>query len=303
MAARRFKRLLDATVGALAVGLIGAVHWFDRRRAADFAGAAMRKVGPLFKEHRLGRENLRAAFPEKSDAEIERILAGVWDNLGRVAVEFAHLDDFTVEGVGPGVGGPDVVTYAPATRKRFERIIGSHRGFVGFSAHLANWEIPAVGAKLLGAKTAVLFRKPGIDSVSDLIVRLREPLMGEMIPTTLEAPLRLARLLQAGVHVGMLADQHYTKGVEVTFFNRRCLANPLIAALARQTGAPIHGIRIVRNPDGNSFWGEVTEEIAPVRDVEGAIDIARTTQAVTTVIESWVREHPEQWLWLHRRWR
>src|SRR6516162_5360763 len=151
-----FKALLDGVVGASAVGLVRGVKLMDRRRTADFSGAVMRKVGPLFKEHRLGRENLRAAFPEKSDAEIERILAGVWDNLGRVAVEFAHLDDFTVEGVGPGVGGPDVVTYAPATRKRFERIIASHQGFVGFSAHLANWEIPAVGAKLLGAKTAVL---------------------------------------------------------------------------------------------------------------------------------------------------
>jgi KDO2-lipid IV(A) lauroyltransferase len=303
MAARRLKPLFDSIVGALAVALIGAVHWFDRRRAADFAGAVMRKVGPLFKEHRLGRENLRAAFPEKSDAEIERILAGVWDNLARVAVELAHLEDFTVAGLAPGVGGPDVVSYAPQTRERFERIVAGQHGLIGFSAHLANWEIAAVGAKLLGAKTAVLFRKPGIDAVSDLIIKLREPLMGEMIPTTLEAPLRLARLLQAGVHVGMLADQHYTKGVEVTFFGRKCLANPLIAALARQTGAPIHGIRIVRNPDGNSFWGEVTEEIAPVRDAQGGVDIAGTTQAVTTVIESWVREHPEQWLWLHRRWR
>jgi len=301
MAAWRLKALLDAIAGALAVGLIGAVHWFDRRRAANFAGAVMRKIGPLFKEHRLGRENLRAAFPEKSDAEIERILAGVWDNLGRVASEFAHLDDFTIEGIG--TASPDVITYGTDTKARFERIISSGKSTIGFTAHLANWELPAVGAKLLGAKSAVLFRKPGIDAVSDLIIKLREPLMGEMIPTTLEAPLRLARLLQAGVHVGMLADQHYTKGVEVTFFGRRCLANPLVAALARQTGAPIHGIRVVRNPDGNSFWGEVTEEIAPVRDAQGGVDIAGTTQAVTNVIEGWVREHPEQWLWLHRRWR
>ena len=61
--------------------------------------------------------------------------------------------------------------------------------------------------------------------------------MGEMIPTTLDAPVRLAGLLQSGVNVGMLADQHYTRGVQVTFFGRRCLANPLIAMLARQTDA------------------------------------------------------------------
>ncbi len=249
------KPVLDPALGALAVWLLRAVHWMDRRRSANFAGAFMRKVGPLFKEHRLGRENLRAAFPEKSAAEIESILGGVWDNLGR------------------------------------------------FGAHLANWEITAVGAPKVGVKTAVLFRRPGIAAISDLIVRLRTPLMGEMIPTTLDAPLRLARLLQSGVNVGMLADQHYTRGVQVTFFGRPCLANPLIAMLARQTGAPIHGLRVVRNPDGNSFWGEISDEVKPARDVDGRIDIAGTMQAVTAVIEGWVREYPEQWLWLHRRWR
>ena len=98
MASRRFKPLVDATVGLAAVGLINVFKHLDRKRTANFAGALMRKVGPLFKEHRLGRDNLRAALPDKSDTEIEKILAGVWDNLGRVAVEFAHLDEFSIQG-------------------------------------------------------------------------------------------------------------------------------------------------------------------------------------------------------------
>jgi len=301
MLRRRFKLLLDAAVGSLAVGLIRAVKWFDRKRTANFAGAAMRKVGPLFKEHRLGRENLRAAFPEKSDAEIEQILAGVWDNLGRVVVEFAHLDEFSV--VGFGTPTADLITYPMQTKERYDHLKKSGMAMIGFAAHLANWELPAVGAKLLGANSAILFRRPGIASVSNLIVKLREPLMGELVPTTLDAPLKLARLLQSGVNIGMLADQHYTKGVEVTFFGRPCLANPLIAMLARQTECPIHGIRIVRLPDGNSFWGELTDAIEPARDADDKIEIQGTMQAVTKVIEGWVREHPEQWLWLHRRWR
>jgi Kdo2-lipid IVA lauroyltransferase/acyltransferase len=105
------------------------------------------------------------------------------------------------------------------------------------------------------------------------------------------------------VHVGMLVDQHFTKGVDVTFFGRACKANPLIALLARQIECPIHGLRVVRLSDGNSFWGEITEPIEQLRDADGRIDIQRTMQAITTVIEGWVREHPEQWLWLHRRWR
>ena len=174
---------------------------------------------------------------------------------------------------------------------------------IGFAAHLANWELPALGAKLMGIKSAVLYRRPNITSISNAIVRLRAPLMGDLIPTGLDAPVKLARLLQSGVHVGMLVDQHYTRGIEVTFFGRPCKVNPLIALLARQTGCAIHGMRVVRQPDGNSFRGEITDAIEPPRDAEGRVDIRGTMQAITSVVERWVREYPEQWLWLHRRWR
>ena len=302
MAAGRFKPLLDGTAGALTVGLLGAIKHTDRRRMANFAGALMRKIGPLFPEHRIGREQLRAAFPEKSDAEIEIILGGVWDNLGRIAIEFAHLDEFSVEGFGQPTA--DVITYPPESKERHDRLMTkTGQAAIGFAAHLANWELPGVGAKLIGVKSAVLYRRPNIGAVNDVIVKLREPLMGELIATGLDAPVKLARLLQSGVHVGMLADQHYSKGVEVIFFGRPCLANPLIAMLARQTELPIYGMRVVRNPDGNSFWGEISDPVEPVRDAEGRIDIKGTMQADHRVIEGWIRQYPEQWLWLHRRWR
>jgi Kdo2-lipid IVA lauroyltransferase/acyltransferase len=301
MAKGRSKRLLDSVSGALTVGLLGAIKHTDRKRMANFAAALMRKIGPLFKEHRIGRAQLRAAFPEKSDPEIEKILLGVWDNLGRIAIEFAHLDEFSVEGFGTPTA--DVITYPPESKERYDWIMKSDRATIGFAAHLANWELPGVGAKLIGAKSAVLFRRPNIGAVSDVIIKLREPLMGELVPTGLDAPVKLARYLQSGIHVGMLADQHYSKGVEVMFFGRPCLANPLIAMLARQTELPIYGMRVVRNPDGNSFWGEVSDPVEPVRGADGRIDIKGTMQAVTSVIEGWIRQYPEQWLWLHRRWR
>ena len=135
------------------------------------------------------------------------------------------------------------------------------------------------------------------------MIKLRADVMGEMIPTGLDAPIRLARLLEAGYHVGMLVDQHYAKGVEVNFFGRPCKANPLIAFLARQTGCAIHGLRVIRLPERDRFRCEVTDAIEPVRAANGQIDIQGTMQAITDVVEGWVREHPEQWLWLHRRWR
>jgi KDO2-lipid IV(A) lauroyltransferase len=294
-------KLLDGTIGAITVGLLRAIRHMDRKRTANFAGAFMRGIGPLLPEHRIGRDNLRSAFPEKSEAEIEKILTGVWDNLGRIAVEFAHLDEFCVEGAGPQTA--DVMTYAPEVLERYERMQVSGKPMLGFGAHLANWELPGVAAKALVPRTAVLYRRPNIRPISDVIVKLREPLMGELIATGLDAPIKLARLLNSGTHVGMLVDQHFSKGVDVIFFGRRCRANPLIATIARQTECPIHGLRVIRKSDGNGFSVEITDPIEPMRDASGRIDIKGTMQAITSVVEGWVREHPEQWLWLHRRWR
>src|SRR5262249_11445506 len=126
--------------------------------------------------------------------------------------------------------------------------------------------------------------------------------VGAMVPTNFDAPVRLARALAEGRHVAMLVDQHYVNGAEVTFFGRRCLANPLIAMLARQVDCPVHGTRVIRI-DRHRFRADLSEPIAPVRDPDGRVNIQGTMQAITSVIEGWVREQPEQWLWLHRRWR
>ena len=131
---------------------------------------------------------------------------------------------------------------------------------------------------------------------------MRAVKMGTLIPAGRDAPLKLAEALKNGQHVGMLVDQYLSNGVEVTFFGRKTRANPMLARLLRQIECPIHGVRIIRLP-GHRFRAELSEEVKPVRDAAGQIDIQGTMQAVTSVIEGWVREYPDQWLWLHRRWR
>jgi Kdo2-lipid IVA lauroyltransferase/acyltransferase len=148
----------------------------------------------------------------------------------------------------------------------------------------------------------VLYRRPNIGSVADAVIDIRQGSMGTMVPTNFDAPVRLSRGLAEGRVAAMLVDQHYVNGAEVTFFGRRCLANPLIAKLARQIECPIYGTRVVRI-DRYRFRAELTEPVPPVRDANGRVDVVGTMQAITSVIEGWVREHPEQWLWLHRRWR
>src|SRR6202165_2215431 len=86
------KPIAEAAVGALTIGMLRSTRYFDPIKTANRFGRVTRFIGPRLREDRIGRENLKAAFPEKSPEEIEKILAGVWDNLGRVGAEFAHLD-------------------------------------------------------------------------------------------------------------------------------------------------------------------------------------------------------------------
>jgi KDO2-lipid IV(A) lauroyltransferase len=290
----------DAVLGAIAVAGLRITRYFDPDRTADAFAAVTRTIGPWLPEHRIGRANLVAAFPEKTPAEIETILSGVWDNLGRVAAEFAHLDHiWALESDRPGAGRIEI---APGTTEKFEALRNDGRGALIFASHLGNWELPALAAPAHGLESAVLFRRPNIAAVDRAVQSIRAVNMGVMIANTHDAPLRLAQALQRGVHVGMLVDQYFGRGVDVTFFGRSVKANPLLARLVRQVEVPIHGVRIVRLP-GRRFRAELSDEVKPVRDAQGRLDVAATMQAVTAVIEGWVREHPEQWLWLHRRWR
>jgi len=292
------KQAGDWTIGMLLTVVLRTIRYFDRLWVSNAFAWVARTVGPWTGEHRIGRANLAAAFPEKPAEEIERILRGVWDNLGRVVAEFAHLDRLAV-------GDPHHLPYIhfdDASGGRFDQVRDDGRPALVFAAHLANWELPAIMSEAMGMQALVLYRRPNVGAVADAVMAIRKGSMGTLVPTDMNAPIRLARALEDNRHVAMLVDQHYGKGVDVVFFGRPCKANPLIAALARHVDCPIHGTYIVREPGGH-FQAYFTEEVPPVRDAEGKIDVQGTMQAITSVVEGWIRAHPEQWLWLHRRWR
>jgi KDO2-lipid IV(A) lauroyltransferase len=294
------KPIGEAAVGALTIGLLRATRYFDPIKTANLFGRITGLIGPLLREQRIGRANLTAAFPEKSPEEIETILAGVWNNLGRLGAEFAHLDHIWEH--DPAHPDSSRIEIEPRTHELFAQLRLDGKAALIFASHLGNWELPALAAVAHGLDAAILYRRPNIASADRIIQEIRAVKMGTLIPAGRDAPLRLAEALQKGQHVAMLVDQYLTNGVEVNFFGRKTRANPMLARLLRQVECPIHGVRIIRLP-GHRFRAELSEEVPPVRDASGQIDVQGTMQAITSVIESWIREYPDQWLWLHRRWR
>jgi len=302
IAVHRLRRRLivprDVVFGVVGVRLLRLARRFDPIEAAERAARLTRAVGPWTKYHRIGRENLAMAFPERPPAEREAILMGVWENVGRTVAEYAHLDrlwDFDWE-------HPDRGRVVSDDAKVFNLLRDDGKPGVIFAGHLGNWELPALLTAMYGFKGGVFYRAPNNTRLAAEVKRIREGLMGQLIPPGIEGVIMARSILEDGGHVGMLVDQHSRTGTPVTFFGRECLANPLVARLARLYECPIVGVRVVRLPQ-HRFRIEAAGPIEPRRDARGRIDEQATMQVITSIIEGWVREHPEQWLWLHRRWR
>jgi Kdo2-lipid IVA lauroyltransferase/acyltransferase len=295
---RQFTLYGERILGRVVRWLIRLLRRANPERASDFCGTVARRLGPWLPAHRIGQSNLRAAFPEKDAAWIETTLGEAWENLGRVAGEFVHMAriwDFDVDNPNTGRIQTDSV-------KLFDQLRLDGQPALCFAAHLANWELPAVAAAAHGLASAVVYRMPNNKAVAKEIIRIRAPLMGRMIRTRAQAALEMAASLNAGEHLGMLVDQHFSRGVDVTFFGRRCKANPSIARLARRFDCPVVGVRVVRLP-GHRFRIDGFGLYELPREANGQIDVAAATQMITTIIEGWIREHPGQYLWFHRRWR
>jgi KDO2-lipid IV(A) lauroyltransferase len=243
---------------------------------------------------------LAAAFPDKSAADIERILRGVWDNYGRVGAEFAHLDRICEL---QSTGRPDASVFMDqATLGHFQRYRDDGKPALFFTAHLANWEVPAPAARAQGVDIAVPVRTQHLNLIAEAIARARPGGAAAYIPIDAAAPAKMKSAADRGACIAVMVDQHIADGIDVVFFGHSCKVTPMVARLARSLEWPIKGIRAIRLPD-QRFRVEVTDPIEPARDANGRIDIAATMQTITAIVEGWVREHPEQWLWLHRRWR
>ena len=299
--ARKTKGALYFLLGTVTLLLLNVLRLTNPAWAAETAGRLLRRVGPWLPEHRIGRENLKAAFPDWPAEKVESVLGGVWDNLGRIGAEFIHFDHLWPV-IDHSTGEMDGIEFTPETIERFVQLRDDGKPALVFAAHLANWELPALAAHSFGLKALALYRPPEIPQIRDFILQTRSSRMGILVPSGLSAPKIIADELARGCHAGMLVDQFTKRGVAAMFFGWKTRANPLVARLARHIDCPIHGVRVVRI-SGNRFRVDLTEAIDAPRDAEGKIDVDATTRVIISVIEGWIREHPEQWLWLHRRWR
>lgn len=292
-----FRNFRQWLVAQLAFGFLNILKLLPADTAINFADRLTRAIGPRLRRHKLMLRNLRNAFPEKSEAEIETIALNSWGNMGRLAAEYVFLDQLFDFDPAQDKPGRVEVSGIPI----FMDLRDNPRPFIVFTAHTANFELLPVAGAAFGVDVTVLFRPPNNPYIAEKVFQFRSARMGHLVPSHAGSSFALARTLEAGGSVGVLVDQKFTRGVETRFFGQPVQTNPLLAKLVRQFGCEVYPARCIRLP-GNRYRLELEPAITLPRDEKGRLDVTATAQLLNDRVEAWVREYPDQWLWYHDRW-
>jgi Kdo2-lipid IVA lauroyltransferase/acyltransferase len=260
--------------------------------ASALGGMMARRIGPWLGVSKRARINLRRAFPALTEAQIEAIVTGMWDNLGRVAAEYPHLPEIRVFALDGRVETHGF--------EHMDRAVAAGRRMIIFSGHIANWEIGALAAAQYGAPVTQIYRAANNPLVDRLIARCRGD-RGEYIPKGASAARRAFAVLSRGEHLTMLADQKLNDGIPVPFFGRPAMTAPALALFALRFDCDVLPARVERLA-GAHFRLTVFPPLPLPRSGNAQADVATLTAMVNATLETWIRDRPEQWLWVHRRW-
>ncbi|MEF2071466.1 lipid A biosynthesis lauroyl acyltransferase [Consotaella aegiceratis] len=294
---KRARKAQDWLVAQITFAALAVLRLVPPRVGLSIVDRLARLLGPLTPRHRVAKTNLRLAFPDKDEAWIDGIVRANWGQMGRLAAEYIFLDelfDFDPTSAEPGVVEVDGVD-------RFVELRDRQGPIVFFTGHLGSFELLPICAATFGLKVTALFRPPNNRFIARRVLATRKTRSGKLVPSKAGAAWALASTLENHGAVGMLVDQKFRKGVPTQFFGRSCRTNPLLPKLVRQFGCEVYPARSIRLPNGR-YRLELQPRLDLPRDGDGAIDIAASCQLLNDVVEGWVREHPEQWMWFHRRW-
>ena len=281
----------------LLVALVSAVVRLLPRRWALALGAALARAYAAFDRRHVAvaEDNLRRAFPGWDAARVRRTALGVYRHFGRVILDLLWMQ-----------GRPAAQLLALCRFEGVERlapVFARGKGAIMVSAHIGNWEIHAIGHGFRHEWAAVVTRPLDNPALDQRLTALRT-MSGNRVISKHRALQDILGYLRQNRMVAILMDQNVQKedGIFVEFFGRPACTTTVAAALAVKTGCGLAPVRTVLEADGTyRLIYEPPLEWTPSGDRRA--DVARLTQELTRVIEGWVRDTPEQWLWLHRRWK
>jgi KDO2-lipid IV(A) lauroyltransferase len=273
-----------ATLAAMAVFAILPVD-----TASALGGRVARAIGSRLGISNRATRNLRRALPDLTDHQVEAAITGMWDNLGRVFAEYAHLNkirEHRIELVGI---------------EHLEQVRADGVPCIFFTGHLGNWETIVLGLHKAGLRYHLVYRILNNPIIEAVMGRLRNLSTEELIPKGRNGARRIVSILKDGKRLAMLVDQKMNDGVSVPFFGRPAMTAPGLAQLSKRFGTVVIPVRLERL-SGCHFRVTFHPPLEVPDSGDRTADIVTMMTHVNHMLEQWITERPEQWLWLHRRW-
>ena len=290
---REKRYALEARAAAI---VQAAVRHLPRPWALALGRALGRWLADLDPRHvGIAAENLRQAFPHWDEPRRLRTARAVYAHFGQTLVDILWMADQPKERL--------LSLIVEEGRENVDRARAAGKGVVYVSAHFGNWEFYALAFGWMGETVGLVARPLDNPALEALLIGFRTR-SGNTVISKRRALQDVLRLLRQGAGVAILVDQNVQEqdGIFVEFFGRPAATTTVAAALAVKTGCALVPVHCEARPDGRyTFVYGRPVEWTTTGSREA--DIARLTQELTTEIESWVRARPEQWLWMHRRWK
>jgi KDO2-lipid IV(A) lauroyltransferase len=276
------------------VWLLGNLPRAAARALAIGLAHAVRLLHPRLR--RTGERNLEMAFPQMSAGERARILRGVFTSLGRQLAEFCRFPKYTKQNVD------EVVVYDGLENYRAAQQRG--RGVLFLTAHLGGWELGSFVHSLHGHPLRIVMR-PLDNPYLDELVRRYRTLHGNSTVGKQDFARGLLAAMKAGETVGVLMDTNMTppQGVFVDFFGRAACTASGVARVALRTQAAVVPAFTIWDERMARYRIRFDPALKLVETGDDNADAMANTAMFTKVIEKYVRQYPEQWLWVHRRWK
>jgi KDO2-lipid IV(A) lauroyltransferase len=268
------------------------------RRLARWVGAGVGRIGyaVLGRLRSVGIRNLQLAFPEKTETEREQILRREYRNLGWLLAEFCQMPKYTAESASRFIRYEGLENYTKARDKG--------NGVLVLTGHLGAWELSSFYHSLMGMPMGMVIRRLDNPAV-DLFVNRIRCLHGNRVIHKDDFARGLIASMRLGETVGILMDTNMTppQGVFVPFFGIPACSASGMARVAQKTGAAVVPGFLLWDEREKRYVLRFGEEIATVNTGNTDEDSVTNTAIFTAVLERYIREYPDQWLWMHRRWK
>ena len=272
-------------------------YWLLRLLPIDWAsglvGALARSIGPKLSVSNRARRNIQRALPELNARERETVVRDMWDNLGRVVGEYPHIGKLHARGTGNRLEiiGADFI----------DQLRDDDKPGIFMMAHLGNWEFSGLASSQRGLAVDRVYRQANNRLTEWLLSQGRASIEGALIPKGPAGAKQILSSLKAGNHLALLVDQKMNDGVPVPFFGTDAMTAPALAQLALRLKCPVVPVRVKRLK-GAKFQVIVSPPMEFTPTGNRQADVLAYMTKINKIIESWIRDTPGQWLWIHNRW-